>query len=372
MNEFSQEKIDPTDLNKIIIQKFQNITHWININSISIVAKNNKHFEKMKYDQGGFNHHDMSNLYSKLQCDPRYSKTRLLGYRNIFSLLLNDDTSIDNNIIKPLIIDFLAGSGTVSKRVKQLFIKNIPYVIGLDVSSQMCINAYSKKEIVFWSRHDSHLFRDNIADYVLAAYGFHHVPVHERTQFVNNMKKTLKKGGICLLHDFDEVSASSRFYSELIDINRPCGHKYQHFSSDSMRRLLSTNFNDYDVQYIYDPFYLESKMGQNEKSLKKEFFTYIISLFNLKKLLPKNYSYNTLIHNNNSVYWDEIEKTISPYLSLSEHEIKKVTDFSDLYLDKLASIKVPLVNNLSTISLGDGRFAIIGPRVALIGHGKKT
>ncbi|WP_375331735.1 class I SAM-dependent methyltransferase [Candidatus Tisiphia endosymbiont of Temnostethus pusillus] len=164
-----------------------------------------------KLDIGGFDHGNMSQLYNKFQTDVRYKNTRLKGWKQLFSLIPRNLLTNENL----LILDFLAGSGTLARKAKQLWKNRSPNVIGIDVSYKMCEAAFHNNEIVFCGSHDNNYFKKGIADIVIVAYGLHHLQVTERVQFVQSCKRTLKGGGLCILHDFESSFTTAKWYTQL-------------------------------------------------------------------------------------------------------------------------------------------------------------
>src|ERR1043166_4768825 len=70
-----------------------------------------------KLENGGFDHEDMSNLYVTFQNDKRYGTTRYQGWKNLFRLMLYAmEKSSKKSSGSLSIVDFLSGSGTLSKR----------------------------------------------------------------------------------------------------------------------------------------------------------------------------------------------------------------------------------------------------------------
>lgn len=322
----------------------------------------------LNIDQGGFEHGDLSGLYVTFQNSPRYSSTRLCGWNNLLQIAFSS-IGKKSELEDGLILDFLAGSGTLSKKVKQLTLDKTPTVIGIDVSKRMVDQAQKYKETVFWASCATHPFKRDIADVTVAAYGFHHVPLNQRDEFVSNMQKPLKKDGICIVHDFEEGSATARWYSEVIHSYRTVGHPYSHVTRPQLKQLLSPYFGNVTTKYLYDPFYLEGKEDQDIQSLKQEFYAYLIGLFNLEKLLPESVKMQNLINYTNLSYWKNIDKLLSPYFTLSDEEIKEIQDGKIDRYDAVNKTDIPIVSNLTVTQLSNNRIGLIAPRVALIGIG---
>ena len=356
------------DFNENIILCCPNLREWIN-DSVFTNDDYQKSLEQLeKIDHGGFNHNDLSSQYSNFQTDKRYGSTRLVGWKNLFSLLINS-TSPQQKDTNGLILDFLSGSGTLSQRASQIWHSFPPQIMGIDTSFKMCQEAKKNNAAVFWGSHDLHPFKSSCADACVAAYGFHHVPEGERKAFVRSMALTLSETGVCLLHDFVEGSSSSRLYSELIHAYRNNGHHYKHFTTDEFHSLLHPHFFNVEIHHIYDPFYLEGEKGQSIESLKREFLFYIVNLYGLQKLLPSECSYKNLLNISNNNYWIELENIISPYLAISTEEINLLSNIDTPAC--LNNYSVPFANEMSTLKLSTDRYCIIGPRIALVGIGSQ-
>lgn len=366
----STNTLNYVNLNDINISLFKKHS-WINQHLM--MSKLNANYyqgliELEEMDKGGFEHGDLSGLYIKYQDDLRYHSTRFHGWQRLLNIMMENialKTPTNNSVV----IDFLAGSGTLGKRLKQLFKPNyLPKLMGLDVSSKMCEQALKSNEIVMWGSYKYHLFHHEIADAVIAAYGFHHVPLSERKMYVNKMHDLLRNEGVCILHDFEEGSQTAKWYSEIIHRYRPNGHDYPHITYESLTTLLC-NFKDVNIKKIYDPFYLEGVKGQNEQSLKQEFLSYLICLFNLQKLVPNYINIAELKNFDDRQFWLNIENILLPYFYLSEKELNSIELNEVNPTTAIKIINIPICERFTIQPLSDNRLSIIAPRTALIGIG---
>ena len=190
------------------------------------------------------------------------------------------------------------------------------------------------------------------------------------------MSKVLNNDGICLLHDFDSNYSTSRFYSHRIDRYRIGGHPYAHFTENDLLELMKEQFQEVELCLLYNPFYLEGFEGQNNESLKRESYAYIISLFNLSKLLPPSTDYKELFYYDNPQYWLEMEDLFSEFFILEEQEFRKIQDSTaklPKQTDFIQNIQVPLVIKPHISRLKSGRLSMTLPSSALvaIGTGKR-
>lgn len=366
---FKQEAMD--SLNDLVIFQQPWIKDYIDLPRLESSSYRESLDKLFLQDQGGFDHGDLSGLYVHYQNDPRYKATRLFGWKSIFEIVV-PHIELQGDLKDGLIIDFLAGSGTLSKRLKQVICQKPPSVLGLDISHKMCEQGMQNGEVVLWGNHENHLFKSNKADATVAAYGFHHIPVKERSSFVLSMKNVLKEDGICLLHDFEEGSSTASWYSNIIHNYRTYGHPYQHVTREGLKSLLGTHFDDVEIKSVYDPFYLEGEKNQDETSLTREFFAYLIAFFNLQKLLPSSLKYEELKYHDDATYWQRIENIFSPCFNITDKELNYFTKDQNKFQNVEFKYKaVPLVNKLTCQPLNDGRLSLIAPRMALIGFGYK-
>nr|CAG8536288.1 12456_t:CDS:2 [Entrophospora candida] len=280
------------------------------------------------------------------------------------------------------IIDFLSGSGTLSKRLKILWKQeqNLPTVLGMDISEKMCQLARENGETVFWGSCRNHCFKKHIADTVIASYGVHHIPPQERKIFITSVYNILKENGVCLIHDFLEGHPSTRWYSEIIHKYRTYGHDCKHFTEEDMFSLFSEDFSTSEVRFIYNPFCLVGQKGQDENSLKQKFFSYLISLFNLSKLLPKPVTFEQIFHYKDVSYWKDVEEIFTPYFRISQSDIKRIDYFvkkTKNYEDILHPIEVPIFEELTIYPLSNQKIpdqatpCLVAPRMAIVGIGYK-
>ena len=127
---------------------------WIDESIVYNSAYQKKINDLNNIDLGGFEHGDLSSLYVYFQNNAQYEATRYFGWNSLFKIIskkANLSSSSDR-----LIVDFLAGSGTLDQRIKKLWPINRPRVIGIDVSKRMSQFAHEKNTLVFWGSHDTH------------------------------------------------------------------------------------------------------------------------------------------------------------------------------------------------------------------------
>jgi len=365
------ENLDLTNLHFLDRLKKSEIGNYIDQNML-YEASYQKKLHTLKYiSMDGFEHGDLSSQYVYFQNDLRYKSARYFGWILLFKII--------NSVQKPYInqkqffIDFLAGSGTLSQRSKQLYTTNCPIVVGIDISKRMSKMAYEKGEIVFWGSYNCHIIKNNVADLAIAAHGFHHVPENQHPAFVLSMKNSLKHNGICLLQDYEEDSSTAKFYSQCVNKYRPGGHPTLSFTKESITKLMQPHFEEIKVHYLYDPFYLEGLEGQDEYSLKKECYSYLISLYNLRKLVPTSVDIKDLFSYNDRNYWNKIENILFPFFKFGSESEKIQKSLADYNIDSqnLKKLDVPFVEEPTIKELSDGRLSIIVPRSGIVCLGSK-
>ena len=321
----------------------------------------------------GFEHGDLSSKYSYFLNDPRYKSVRLFGWSAIFKILAQNAPDPISNT--QLIIDFLAGSGTLAKRIKLLWQEsNRPSVIGIDISKRMSNLAFERGETVFWGSHDTHILKDGVADYAVAAHGFHHVPQEEHHAFILSMHKSLKRNGICLIQDYEFGTPTAEFYSKCVDKYRLSGHPDFSFTEQSLINLMNPYFKKLNIYRVYDPFYLEGKEDQCENSLEREAYCYLLSLYNLKKLIPSTVDIEQVFSYHNEGYWRYIKDLLLPFFKFSQKEIKDLHDSFNKYevsIPFIESTKIPIVASPTIIPISVNRHAIVFPRSCLVCVGIK-
>ena len=358
-----------------LLNKSPELVQFLDLNRFSFDQIQNQLDQLQSIDTGGFENNDMSSLYVRFQSDLRYRTTRYQGWKDLFAICLDYSGESIDEIRDFLIVDLLAGSGTLSKRAKTLWKRPLPSILGLDVSKKMCEAALVQGESVFWGGYFFNYFKEKSADCVVAAYGIHHIPSAERPAFVSEVKRITKDDGFAIFHDFVEGHPTARWYSEVTHEYRTYGHDYPHFRTEEMRALVLSKFSQCDLELLYDPFFLIGKPDQSPEELIREFFAYLIGLFNLSKILPSGVSFENLFQYSDFQYWSFIESKFKSYFKI-EDRLEDVYGFKRNLLDGLGSagdvledIRVPYVSELTVQKYSDRQYCLIAPRIALVGIG---
>jgi ubiquinone/menaquinone biosynthesis C-methylase UbiE len=126
------------------------------------------------------------------------------------------------------------------------------------------------------------MFRDDVLDGVLIAYGSHHLDGEERQQAVCEAHRTLKAGGRIVLHDFEIGGKSARWFDSIVHPYSRTGHPHPHFSRDEMYDLLRrAGFRNVSVFEIHDPFTLD---GASAKEAKRNAIMHMYNMYDLIKI----------------------------------------------------------------------------------------
>lgn len=310
-----------------------------------------------KIDSGGFGHGAVSVKYNHYRLHPRYVNTRDTGVVNLLNIMAKHSELTSDSVV----IDFLAGSGYLAKKLKQYWTQSTPpKVFGIDVSSSMVQQAGVNQEVVIRSYHGGHLFRDGSADYAISCYGTHHIPSEERENFVKAAYEVLKPGGKFILHDFEENSPTARWYSEVIHNYRLCGHPYKHFEQSEIIGLLGKYFSHAEVVKVYDPFVLD---GDDPTKLKREFFEYLINFFALEKLMGAWEDIDE---------WNKIDKILEDTFTFEDKDMEDLIQNSAVDGAVFSSEDVPIVSKITILPQGNGSYRLIAPRIAIAGIGYKN
>lgn len=318
---------------------------------------------------GGFGHGSIGQIYGRMQRDMRYCYSRLTGYQAIFNLMMPLANAKSGN----LIVDLLAGNGTLTRMFKKLHDKISPMIIGIDISETLIKDSFENGEISFRSKMTDNIFGKEIAEAAICAYGTHHIPEKDRYSFFLSAKELVKKGGKILIHDFEENSSTAKWYSDLIHRYRPGGHPCKHFTEAGMKDILSSLFKKTELTYIYDPFYLEFDREIDNQQVKRNFFSYLIRLFALQKLLPKkDVDYFSLGSYKNEKYWNFIETELTPFFNITDSLLSKCSNKDNLvqYNEGTCIVEKNVIPGTSLrIHELNGKKFLIAPRVGLVGIG---
>lgn len=154
------------------------------------------------------------------------------------------------------ILDVLGGDGTFARFCKTLG-RPTPTVYTADISKFMIEACHAQALPCVRQSATRSLFRDNVLDGVLIAYGSHHLDTNARRMAVREAHRTLKAGGRLVLHDFEIGGRCARWFENIVHPYSRTGHPHAHFSRLEMFNLFtSAGFRDIRVFEMPDPFTL--------------------------------------------------------------------------------------------------------------------
>lgn len=154
------------------------------------------------------------------------------------------------------LLDVLGGDGTLARFCMTLG-DRAPTVYTADISKFMIDACRAQALPCVRQSATSSLFRDDVLDGVLIAYGSHHLDDSERPDAVREAHRTLKSGGRLVLHDFEIGGRCARWFDSVVHRYSRTGHPHAHFSRHEMVQLFKgAGFRDIRVFEIADPFTL--------------------------------------------------------------------------------------------------------------------
>lgn len=154
------------------------------------------------------------------------------------------------------ILDVLGGSGAVAHFASTLG-PGTPSVFTADLSDHMMTICRARHLPYVRQSAARSLFRDNVLDGVLIAYGSQLLPNDVRRAAVREAWRTLKPNGRLVFHAFEVGSGIARFFDEVIHPYSRTGHPHSHYTRAEILDLFSAaGFRDLRFFEISDPFTL--------------------------------------------------------------------------------------------------------------------
>src|SRR5271165_4758749 len=173
------------------------------------------------------------------------------------------------------ILDVLGGDGTFARFCKMLG-HHTPTIYTADMSKFMIDACHAQALPCVRQSATRSLFRDNVLDGVLIAYGSHHLDSNARRLAVREAHRTLRAGGRLVLHDFEIGGRCAKWFDSIVHSYSRTGHPHAHFSRHEMFHLLtSAGFRDVRVFEIRDPFTLQ---GSSPEAAKHNAIMHMIAL----------------------------------------------------------------------------------------------
>ena len=126
------------------------------------------------------------------------------------------------------------------------------------------------------------MFRDDVLDGVLIAYGSHHLDGNARRLAVREAHRTLRAGGRLVLHDFEIGGRCAKWFDRIVHRFSRTGHPHAHFSRHEMFHLFtSAGFRDVRVFEIHDPFTLH---GRSPEEARHNAIMHMYDMYDLIKV----------------------------------------------------------------------------------------
>jgi SAM-dependent methyltransferase len=179
------------------------------------------------------------------------------------------------------ILDVLGGDGTFARFCKALG-HHTPTVYTADISKFMIDACHAQALPCVRQSATRSLFRDDVLDGVLIAYGSHHLDGDARRLAVREAHRTLRAGRRLVLHDFEIGGRCAKWFDGIVHPYSRTGHPHAHFSRDEMFDLFtSAGFRDVRVFEISDPFTLR---GSTPEEAKHNAIMHLYDMYDLIKV----------------------------------------------------------------------------------------
>jgi SAM-dependent methyltransferase len=180
------------------------------------------------------------------------------------------------------ILDVLGGGGTVARFLSTLGTPT-PAIITADLSKLMIGACRAKKKLPYIRQSAARsLFRDNVLDGVLIAYGSQLLSLEVRQLAVMEAHRTLKPGHRLVLHAFEIGERVAKFFDDVVHPYSRTGHPHQHFTRQGILDLFTrAGFRDLRLFEISDPFILR---GQTPEEAKRNAIMHLYRMYDLVKV----------------------------------------------------------------------------------------
>jgi SAM-dependent methyltransferase len=215
------------------------------------------------------------------------------------------------------ILDVLGGDGTVARFCRTLR-HQAPTVYTADISRFMIAACHAQALPCVRQSATGSLFRDNVLDGVLIAYGSHHLDSRARPLAVREAHRTLRAGGRLVLHDFEIGGRCARWFDSVVHPYSRTGHPHPHFSRDEMFALLTdAGFHEVEVFEISDPFTLH---GSSPDEARHNAIMHLYDMYDLIKVADSAVDIMPRLERH-------IDQTLGP-ISIRQEEHRYVAEIS--------------------------------------------
>lgn len=179
------------------------------------------------------------------------------------------------------ILDVLGGDGTVARFCRTLG-HHTPTIYTADISKFMIDACHAQGLPCVRQPATRSLFRDNVLDGVLIAYGSHHLDSDARRLAVGEAHRALRAGGRLVLHDFEIGGRCAKWFDSVVHPYSRTGHPHTHFSREEMFDLLtSAGLRDVRVFELADPFTLH---GSSPEEARHSAIMHMYDMYDLIKV----------------------------------------------------------------------------------------
>jgi len=211
----------------------------------------------------------------------RNQMVRARGIRALFALAA-DVGEVTEIPAQWRLLDLLGGDGLLAQVCRTIAPQAHDAVITSDMAGHMVSEAL-RNGLPALRQQAQYLFlRDETVDAVLVGYGSHHIPRRDRPQVAREAARVLLPGGRFVLHDFEEGSPVSLWFSEVVDNYSPTGHQYDHFTVPEMRSLLEGGgLRGISVRRMYDPLVTT---GETAAEARGRMADYLMDMYGLTGL----------------------------------------------------------------------------------------
>jgi ubiquinone/menaquinone biosynthesis C-methylase UbiE len=179
------------------------------------------------------------------------------------------------------ILDVLGGDGIFARFCKTLG-HHTPTIYTADISKFMIDACHAQALPCVRQSATRSLFRDNVLDGVLIAYGSHHLDSNARRLAVREAHRTLRAGRRLVLHDFEIGEKGAKWFDSIVHPYSRTGHPHAHFSRHELFHLFtSAGFRDVKVFEICDPLTL---YGSSPGEAKHNAVMHMYDMYDLIKV----------------------------------------------------------------------------------------